>query len=100
MLRKSIANLTLHWIRGNGDDKDTNPVDDSDDRAVHQEASDCSSDSDISAFVLYLLNCQTVNFANKLIFFRYDSIYVSLSTALFFNNTLHLMVQQMSISIN
>ena len=77
MLRKNFVDLTLHWIRGNGDYKDTNPVDDSDDRAVHQEASDSSSDSGISAFVLYLLNCQTVNFANKLIFlskifFGYD----------------------------
>ena len=34
MLRKSIADLTLHCIRGNGDDKVTNPVDDSDDKAV------------------------------------------------------------------
>ena len=34
MLRKNFADLTLHWIRGNGDDKDTDPVDDSDDRAV------------------------------------------------------------------
>ena len=50
MLRKSIADLTLHCIRGNGDDKVTNPVDDSDDRAVHQEASGSSSDSGISAF--------------------------------------------------